>query len=90
MANQVLMTISRDERERERLMQEERILLDYYSGINYEKKKSLAEGRAEGIQMGTEKGIQIGVEKERKEMRDMLNNVNSLKELEELKQFLRG
>ena len=47
MANQVLMTISRDERERERLMQEERILLDYYSGINYEKKKSFAEGRKE-------------------------------------------
>ena len=47
MANQVLMTISRDERERERLMQEEKILLDYYSGINYEKKKSHAEGRKE-------------------------------------------
>ena len=75
MANQVLMTISRDERERERLMQEERILLDYYSGINYTKKKSLAEGieigtgigeqigEKRGIQIGTEKGIKIGTEK---------------------------
>ena len=60
MANQVLMTISRDERERERLMQEERILLDYYSGINYMKKKGLAEGIQIGDKIGEKRGIQIG------------------------------
>ena len=43
MANQVLMTISRDEEERARLMRDEKILLDYYSGISYAKREERKE-----------------------------------------------
>ena len=86
MANQVLMTISRDERERERLMQEERILLDYYSGINYMKKKGLAEG----IQIGTEIGNKEGRKERDQEILKLADQVSSLEDLEKFKQFLRG
>ena len=80
MASQVLRTISRDEEERARIMRDEKILLDYYSGINYMKKKGLSEGieigeqrgiqigTDKGIQIGTDKGIQIGIEKRDKEI----------------------
>jgi predicted transposase/invertase (TIGR01784 family) len=52
MANQVLNSISRDEEERARIMRDEKILLDYYSGINYAKRT----GHEEGMQ---EKSIQV-------------------------------
>ena len=96
MANQVLMTISRDERERERLMQEERILLDYYSGINYMKKKGLAEGieigeqrgekRGEkrGIQIGTKKGNKEGRKEERRYVLGLIKQGISIEEIEQL------
>ena len=92
MASQVLRTISRDEEERARIMRDEKILLDYYSGINYMKKKGLAEGiqigteigTEKGIQIGTEKGIKIGTEKERKEILKLANQVSSLEELKQL------
>jgi predicted transposase/invertase (TIGR01784 family) len=44
MANQVLNSISRDEEERARIMRDEKILLDYYSGINYAKRTGFEEG----------------------------------------------
>ncbi|MDR2965089.1 MAG: hypothetical protein LBU88_04870 [Treponema sp.] len=48
MANQVLNSISRDEEERARIMRDEKILLDYYSGINYAKRTGFEEGLEQG------------------------------------------
>ena len=44
MASQVLMTISRDEEERARLMRDEKILLDYQSGLVHAKREGCTEG----------------------------------------------
>jgi predicted transposase/invertase (TIGR01784 family) len=62
LASEVLMTISRDEEERARLMQIEKIELDYQSGlVTAERKghaKRLENGRAEGRQEGREEGYE--------------------------------
>ena len=52
MANQVLMTISQDEDERARLMRDEKILLDYYSGLSYAKKTGIKIGEQRGDKKG--------------------------------------
>ena len=56
MASEVLMTISRDEEERERLLYEESQLMAYYSDLEY------------AIDEGLEKGEAIGLEKKSKEI----------------------
>ena len=48
MASDVLMTISRDEEERFRIMREEKTRLDWQSYMGHERKEGIAEGRAEG------------------------------------------
>ncbi|MCL2042723.1 MAG: hypothetical protein FWG89_01140 [Treponema sp.] len=49
MASSVLMTVSRDEEERARIMRDEKIELDYQSYIVYEKREARREGRQEII-----------------------------------------
>ena len=56
MASEVLMTISRDEAERARLLSEFKGELDYRTHVNYAKKKGREEGRQEGRQEGREEG----------------------------------
>ena len=71
MASSVLMTVSRDEEERARIMRDEKIELDYQSmitnakweGIEEGVEKGIGIGRVEGIGIGREEGIGIGVEK---------------------------
>ena len=50
MASEVLMTISRDEEERARLLRDEMIVLDYQSGHVHAERKGREEGREEGRQ----------------------------------------
>jgi flagellar biosynthesis/type III secretory pathway protein FliH len=52
LASEVLMTISRDEEERARLMQIEKIELDYQSGLVTAERK----GHAKGLEKGREEG----------------------------------
>jgi predicted transposase/invertase (TIGR01784 family) len=52
MASEVLITISKDERERFRLLSEEKYELDIQNDLVYTKRESLAKGRAEGITEG--------------------------------------
>jgi predicted transposase/invertase (TIGR01784 family) len=60
MASEVLMTISRDENERFRLLSEEKYILDTQSNLAYERKQGRAEGRAEGRTEGrTEEKLAI-------------------------------
>ena len=50
MANSVLMTISRDEEERARIMRDEKTELDYQSYMSWARKEGLAEGLREGME----------------------------------------
>ena len=52
MANDVLMSISKDEVERVRLMSEMKNRLDYQSGMAYARKEGLKEGHKEGLKEG--------------------------------------
>ena len=48
MASGVLMTVSRDEEERARIMRDEKIELDYQSEMTYYRRQAREEGREEG------------------------------------------
>ena len=48
MASEVLMTVSRDEEERARIMRAEKTELDYISEMAYQRDVGYAEGKAEG------------------------------------------
>jgi predicted transposase/invertase (TIGR01784 family) len=52
MASEVLMTISKDEAERFRLLSEEKYILDTQSNLSWERQEGKAEGRAEGVAEG--------------------------------------
>ena len=55
MASEVLMTISRDEEERERLLYEESQLMAYYSDLEYAIDEGLQKGEAIGLEKGEQK-----------------------------------
>ena len=63
MASEVLMTISRNEEERERLLYEESQLMAYYSDLEYAIDEGLEKGLKKGEAIGLEKGEAIGLEK---------------------------
>jgi hypothetical protein len=58
MASEVVMTISRDEHERARLLNQEKSELDYQSRMAYAVKTASAEGEARGEARGEKKGEQ--------------------------------
>jgi predicted transposase/invertase (TIGR01784 family) len=58
MASEVLMTISRDEHERVRLLSELRAELDHQSRLGHARKEGREEGREEGLKEGRKEGIQ--------------------------------
>jgi predicted transposase/invertase (TIGR01784 family) len=69
MASRVVMTISRDEEERARIMRDEKILLDYQCEMAYAKKerkrleeKAIAKGMAKGMQQGIQQGMEQGMQ----------------------------
>ena len=73
MASEVLLTISRDEEERARIMRAEKTELDYISYMAWAKEQGHAEGRAEG----RVEGIGIGEQK----IIDLLKNGKSPEEI---------
>ena len=73
MASEVLMTISKDEVERARLMSELKYELDTQSKITYARNEGRAEGRAEG----RTEGMQLGE-------KNIINLLKSGKPLEEI------
>ena len=73
MASDVLITISKEEEERFRLLSQEKIELDYQSGLSHAKKTGIQEGRQEGKQEA------------RQEIIEMLKNGKSPEEL--IKEF---
>jgi len=56
MASEILKSISKDEKERWRLMSEEKYQLDMQNELVYAKREGIAEGIAEGIEQGIEQG----------------------------------
>jgi len=60
MASEVLMTISRDEVERARLLSEFKGEMDFRTHVNYAKQKGLEEGRKEGLEKGRKEGLKKG------------------------------
>jgi len=61
MASEVLMTISKDEIERARLLSELKYELDNQSMRVEAKREGIREGREEGIQEGRQEGIREGI-----------------------------
>ena len=82
MASEVLMTISRDEEERARLMRDEKIELDYQSGLSYAKKQ--------GIKIGEQRGIQIGEQRLLEERQRFLSLLDQGLSAEEIREQLTG
>jgi predicted transposase/invertase (TIGR01784 family) len=67
MASQVLISISRDEVERARLMSEYKYELDLQSKVVYAKREGRKEGLEKGLQKGREEGRQKGLQEGRQE-----------------------
>jgi predicted transposase/invertase (TIGR01784 family) len=59
MASQVLLKVSRDEEERARLTRDEKIELDYQSGLAYAKKEGKTEGLTEVVRNALAEGFSI-------------------------------
>jgi predicted transposase/invertase (TIGR01784 family) len=75
MAGQVLMSISKDEVERARLMSEYKYVVDTQSKVVQAKREGRQEGLQQGLQKGLQKGLQQGrQEKEREIARSMKAN----------------
>ena len=81
MAGQVLMTVSRDEEERARIMRDEKIELDYHCAMVHDKRKARKEGYAEGLAEGRTEGLA-------EERQHFLNLLNQGLSAEEIKQRL--
>ena len=62
MASEVLMTISKDEAERFRLMSEEKYQLDMQSKLAYARQQAIKKGMEKGIEKGIEKGMKKIIE----------------------------
>ena len=97
MAGETLITITDDERERLRLMSEEKYILDKQSDEVYARRKGraegLAEGREEGLQEGRAEGREEGLQEGRAEGRAeerqrFLELLDSGLSVEEIKQRL--
>ena len=79
MANEILRTISADERMRSIMRSREKFLRDRITEINYAEEKGRKEGIEKGRKEGIEKGKKEGIEKGKKEgiiqmAKEMLNN----------------
>ena len=85
MASKVLMTISKDEAERFRLMSEEKYQLDMQSKMVYAKRLAMKEGLRKGEQIGLRKGENKGREEGRKEgQQDIIELLKSGKSPKEI------
>ena len=62
MAGQVLMKVSRDEEERARILRDEKIELDYQSGMVTAQRIGFKEGREKGFEEGHKEGHEKGIE----------------------------
>jgi len=69
MASEVLLTISKDEVERARLMSEYKGEVDYQSKMVYAKRMGMQQGREEGRKQGREEGHKQGREEGREQGR---------------------
>jgi len=81
MASEVLMSISRDEVERARLMSEYKYQLDLQSRITYAKRQGLQEGEAKGMKKGKKEGRREGMLEGRQEILDLLKSGRSAEEI---------
>jgi hypothetical protein len=89
MAGEALLTISRDERERARLLSELKYELDMQSRMVSAKREGRAEGLQEGIQKGLQEGLQKGkqeglqegLQKGKEEILDLLRGGRSLEDI---------
>jgi predicted transposase/invertase (TIGR01784 family) len=81
MASEVLMTISKDEAERARLMSEYKYQLDMQSKLVHAKRMGIQEGMQKGMQKGVQKGRREGEQKGRQEIIDLLRSGKSPEEI---------
>jgi predicted transposase/invertase (TIGR01784 family) len=79
MASEVLMTISRDEVERARLMSEFKYEIDTQSKIGYARREGREEGRAEGQREGRKEGRKEGQREGREEgQKEIARNLKAM------------
>jgi predicted transposase/invertase (TIGR01784 family) len=98
MASEVLMTISKDEAERSRLMSEYKYQMDMQSKLVYAKRVGIEIGEQKGIVIGEQKGIVIGEQRGEQRGRQkgrqegqqkIIDMLDSGKSLEEIKMIIR-
>jgi flagellar biosynthesis/type III secretory pathway protein FliH len=77
----VLLTISKDEVERARLLSEYKYITDLQSHRVDAKREGVREGMEKGIKKGMEKGMEKGVKKGRNELLDLLRSGASREEI---------
>ena len=83
MAGETLITISRDERERARLLSEEKYYLDKQNEEVHARRKGHAEGRAEGLVEGHAEGLAEGHAEERKRFLELLEQGLTIEEIKQ-------
>ena len=81
MASEVLMTISKDEVERARLISELKYQLDTQSKLTYAWQEGEQKGLQKGIQKGMQKGMQKGEQKGKQEIINLLKSGKSPEEI---------
>ena len=85
MASKELLSVSRDEVERARLMSEYKYELDTQSRLVHAKKEGMKEGRQvgkkEGMKEGRQVGIKEGIKEGRQEVIALLKSGKSLEEI---------
>jgi hypothetical protein len=85
MASEVLMTISKDEAERARLMSEYKYQMDMQSKLVHAKRVGIEIGEQRGIVIGEQRGIEIGKREGLREGEQrIINLLKSGKTLEDL------
>ena len=73
MAGETLITISRDERERARLLSEEKYILDKQNAEVLARREGIEIGHAEGMQEGRKEGRAEGIQEERQRFLELLD-----------------
>ena len=81
MASEVLLTISRDEEERARIMRAEKTELDYISYMAWAKEEGQIKGHAEGLAEGIAEGRAEGIAEGRLEIHKLLKSGKSPDEI---------
>jgi hypothetical protein len=82
MAQEVFLTVSRDEKERARLLSEYKFMVDLQSRVLTARDEGIEIGTKKGREIGTTKGVEIGMVKGQNQVLDLMKQGYSAAEIE--------